>query len=178
MYKIPDAKVPSHLPLTQCKSHHRLFPGRRYSDPLHVFRWKSHRLVGPAKCFLSTNWRRRVLIRARPDALGEVLCERDSFITAVKEMNWWLIWPRRCGGPLGCRALSSWPLSSLKVDCGQAWISRDCSHCASLVIGSSALKSSRKVGSFRFHSLLCWKTEHSTPVRSLFKFSLAFSLLI
>lgn len=46
------------------------------------------------------------------------------------------------GGPLGRRVFSSWTLSSLKLNHGQAWLSQDCSHCVSLFIGSSALRSS------------------------------------
>lgn len=32
------------------------------------------------------------------------------------------------GGPLGCRAFSSWTLFSLKLGWGQAWVSPGCSH--------------------------------------------------
>lgn len=56
--------------------------------------------MGPAKCFLPTNWRRRVLIRACPDALGEVLCERgfyhrgerDELVVDLTSKVWGGLW--------------------------------------------------------------------------------------
>lgn len=76
-----------------------------------------------------------------PGPLGEAVCEHGSFPSAV---------PSHCRrsdlsllqGPSGCRAFSSWPLSLQKLDSGQLWISQTCSRSPSLVIGSSALRSS------------------------------------
>ncbi|KAB1265737.1 hypothetical protein Cadr_000019655 [Camelus dromedarius] len=56
--------------------------------------------------------------------------------------------------PTHYMAFSSWPLSSQHLDSDQAWVSRGCSHPASLFIGPSALRASRKVGWFHFRSLL------------------------
>lgn len=73
-------------------------------------------------------------------------------------------------GPLGCRAFSFWLLSFQKLNSGQLWISQDCSHPPSLDwILSLAVQSL-----WRWAGKTC-KRKPSTPVKSPFKSSFAFS---
>lgn len=127
----------------------------------YVLYWNCHKLVGPAKCFLPTNSRRKVLSRVNPGPFGKVLCECDSFIFAIlshcgtRDELVADLTPLADVGAFGCRAFSSWPLSFQKLDSGLLWISWDCPPSPSLFIVSSALRSSQKVGWFHFHSLQC-----------------------
>lgn len=80
----------------------------------------------------------------------QFVCHWDLPHSFKRWAGGWSDRSRRCG----CRAFSSWPLSSQHLDSDQAWVSRGCSHPASLFIGPSALRASRKVGWFHFRSLL------------------------
>lgn len=94
----PGCKVSSLPPSVSVQALSQIFPVSHHSDSLRVLYWHTHRLVGPAKHFRPTNSEERSLSELTLILLGRfgvnvIHLSLRFFLTAVQEMSRLLIWP-------------------------------------------------------------------------------------